>query len=39
MKQLANETTSVVFGGAAMDLAVGDLLADHGVNLATGYGM
>lgn len=36
--RLASLTYSVAYGGAALPLEVGDLLAEHGVNLSVGYG-
>ena len=39
MKRLASQTKCIVFGGAPLPVETGDLLANHGVNLAGGYGM
>lgn len=39
MQELAKLSRAVLFAGAPLPLDTGDLLAEHGVNLHSGFGM
>jgi long-subunit acyl-CoA synthetase (AMP-forming) len=39
MHELADATDSVMFGGAALPIKIGDILSDNGVKIYSAYGM